>query len=260
MVIKSLLLPVVILVLYYISSVIFYIYIEEWSILDSFYFMSSTMSLVGLGDIYPKTDKGKLYTSIFALVGNSATLILFGVAIWRLSDKIIEKYPFLTLLPKIVLIPMNEETNNMPSIKLLICKTFIKLFTFLLVLIFIFALLFQSIEDWNFIDSFYFSVCTVTTLGYGDIAPVSDSGKILFICCSLFGTCIVAKILNMIMNLMSEYHLRKYIKNLRKNKIELSIKEYVENIIYNAPKTMNKRRLSEIFNEIPESADYAFTI
>ena len=64
----------------------------------------------------------------------------------------------------------------------------------------------------------------------------------------------------MIMNLMSEYHLRKYIKNLRKNKIELSIKEYVENIIYNAPKTMNKRRLSEIFNEIPESADYAFTI
>ena len=257
---RSLLVPVLILVLYYIGSVIFYIYIEEWSILDSFYFMSSTLSLVGLGDIYPKTDEGKLYTSIFALVGNSATLILCGVVIWKLSDKIIEKYPLLTLLPKIVLIPTNKETNNMPSIKLLICKTFIKLFMFLLILIFIFALLFQSIEDWNFIDSFYFSVCTVTTLGYGDIAPVSDSGKILFICCSLFGTCTVAKVLSMIMNLMSEYHLRKYIKNLRKNQIELSSKEYVENIIYNAPKTMNRRRLSEIFNEIPESADYAFTI
>lgn len=257
---RSLLVPAIILFLYYIGSVIFYIYVEEWSILDSFYFMSSTVSLVGLGDIYPKTDEGKLYTSIFALVGNSATLILFGVIIWRLSEKIIDKFPFLTLLPKISLDPRDEETNDMPSIKFLICKTFIKLFTFLIVLIFIFTLLFQAIENWNFVDSFYFSVCTITTLGYGDIAPVSDSGKILFICCSLFGTCTVAKVLNMIMNLMSEYHLRKYIKNLRKNQVELSSREYVDCIIYHAPKTMNKRRLSEIFNDIPESEDYALTI
>ena len=62
---RSLLVPAIILFLYYIGSVIFFIYIEEWGVLDSFYFMSSTVSLVGLGDIYPESDEGKIYTSIF---------------------------------------------------------------------------------------------------------------------------------------------------------------------------------------------------
>jgi potassium channel subfamily K len=257
---RSLLVPAIILFLYYIGSVIFFIYIEEWGVLDSFYFMSSTVSLVGLGDIYPETNEGKIYTSIFALIGNSATLILFGVTIWRLSEKIIDKYPFLTLLPKISLDPFDKDTQDMPSIKFLIFKTFIKLFTFLLIMIMIFTLLFKWVEELNFIDSFYFSVCVVTTLGYGDIAPISRNGKILFICCSLFGTCIVAKVLSLIMDLMSEYHLRKYIKNIRRNRIELSSKEYVNSIIEHAPRAMNKRRLSEIFNDIPESDNYALTI
>ncbi len=62
------------------------------------------------------------------------------------------------------------------------------------------------------------------------------------------------------MDLMSEYHLRKYIKNIRRNRIELSSKEYVNSIIEHAPRAMNKRRLSEIFNDIPESDNYALTI
>ena len=57
--------PIIFLLCYYIASVIFYIQIEDWSLLDSVYFMSSTLSLIGLGDIYPKTDMGKIYVNIF---------------------------------------------------------------------------------------------------------------------------------------------------------------------------------------------------
>ena len=37
---------------------------------------------------------------------------------------------------------------------------------------------FQVIEGWNLLDSFYMSLITLTTVGYGEIHPLSDHGKI----------------------------------------------------------------------------------
>ncbi len=38
--------------------------------------------------------------------------------------------------------------------------------------------LFREIEGWNYVDSFYFTVVTLTTIGYGDIVPITNVGKI----------------------------------------------------------------------------------
>lgn len=40
------------------------------------------------------------------------------------------------------------------------------------------ASVYHYVEKWNYIDSFYFTVITVTTIGYGDFAPQTDAGKI----------------------------------------------------------------------------------
>lgn len=37
---------------------------------------------------------------------------------------------------------------------------------------------FHYTEGWNWIDSYYFSVVTMATVGYGDFAPQTDAGKI----------------------------------------------------------------------------------
>ena len=42
-------------------------------------------------------------------------------------------------------------------------------------------LFYHVVEDWSFLDSAYFSVITLTTIGFGDFSPKTDLGKIFTI-------------------------------------------------------------------------------
>ncbi len=53
--------------------------------------------------------------------------------------------------------------------------------TTILVLIFLIVLgtvVYRYLEGWNWIQSFYFSITTVTTVGYGDLMPSSDVSRL----------------------------------------------------------------------------------
>ena len=47
-----------------------------------------------------------------------------------------------------------------------------------LIIIFSGTLIYHYLEDWSYLDSFYFSVVTLTTIGYGDFSPQTDGGKL----------------------------------------------------------------------------------
>ena len=44
----------------------------------------------------------------------------------------------------------------------------------------------------NFFDAFYWAACTLTTVGYGDIYPISTTGRVISIISSVVGIAIIA--------------------------------------------------------------------
>lgn len=40
------------------------------------------------------------------------------------------------------------------------------------------TLAFRHLEDWSWVDAFYFSAVTITTVGFGDLVPSNDMTKV----------------------------------------------------------------------------------
>ena len=68
----------------------------------------------------------------------------------------------------------------------------------ILLLIGVGTVFFTRVEGWSMLDSLYFSVMTLTTVGYGDFIPTTDAGKIFTVFYVLIGMGILASFLNML--------------------------------------------------------------
>lgn len=77
---------------------------------------------------------------------------------------------------------------------------FRSLLFFVLVILLIGTFFYHKIEGWRWLDSFYFSSMSLTTVGYGDFAPKTDIGKIFTIFYIFSGVGVILGFITLVAN------------------------------------------------------------
>ena len=68
---------------------------------------------------------------------------------------------------------------------------------------------YHFIEGWSIVDSLYFSVVTLTTVGFGDFAPKTDAGKLFTVLYIVMGIGVILTFINTLQNHYKESRFKK---------------------------------------------------
>lgn len=84
------------------------------------------------------------------------------------------------------------------------------------------TLAYHQLEGWSYTDSFYFTGVTLTTIGYGDLHPTTDSSKLFTVFFAIAGIGILLVTLTFLGQyfLQREKEFKEKYKTTLKNKVE----------------------------------------
>jgi len=84
---------------------------------------------------------------------------------------------------------------------------------------------YHAVEKFNYIDAFYFSIITLTTVGYGDLHPVTDIGKIFTVFYILIGIGILVAFIDALSQRMVDRRITRTENRQEKRSLKTLIKK-----------------------------------
>ena len=79
----------------------------------------------------------------------------------------------------------------------------------MVILVLIGTTFFSWVENWSILDSLYFSIVTLTTVGYGDFSPTTTAGKLFAIIYMIFGLSLIAASISVLAMERQAMHFQK---------------------------------------------------
>ena len=127
--------------------------------------------LAGYGSIAPVTSAGQTLFVFYALIGIPITLIYLGTLGEILS----------TLMDRI-LAPIEKKfqagKKTVISVLIWAVAVILAMIPGMILFIFLPALVYNAVEPWSYGEAVYFCFVTLTTVGFGDIVPAKDTGRL----------------------------------------------------------------------------------
>mmetsp|Transcript_32092 Transcript_32092/g.84521 ORF Transcript_32092/g.84521 Transcript_32092/m.84521 type:complete len:322 (+) Transcript_32092:87-1052(+) len=172
-------------VLYYVVGCGVFCSVEQWSILKSCYFITVTVTTVGYGDVAPETAGGKVFGIFYILFGLAFIVnIVTGIAADIIEEA--HRQAAKTTMSGVTEDNEEEEENlhkkHIRSVVVSLSMIFVCMITG--------AAYFWLSGEFHALDAVWWSMCTMTTVGYGDLSlhrkPASIWFSIFFIIVSVF--------------------------------------------------------------------------
>ncbi len=99
------------------------------------------------------------------------------------------------------------------------------LFFFVLIILLSGTIFYHQVEKWNLLDSLYFSTTTLTTVGFGDLAPKTDLGKVFTIIYLFVGIGVILGFVNLVAHHTNNQNPMKQFFGSNSEKMEKNEKE-----------------------------------
>jgi hypothetical protein len=129
---------------------------ERWTFLGSIFFVNSLVTTIGYGSMYPRTSGGMLFTIVFGILGIPVMAYTLRLLATLIGD---------------ALEPLFYRSSS---------KSGQTTTTLVLGAVFLFggALAYVFLENWTYSEAMYFTVITLTSIGFGDYLPSSTASRV----------------------------------------------------------------------------------
>nr|XP_030130667.3 potassium channel subfamily K member 10 isoform X2 [Taeniopygia guttata] len=132
---------------------------SHWDLGGAFFFAGTVITTIGYGKMAPSTVGGKVFCILYALFG----IPLFGFLLAGIGDQL--GTIFGKGIARVETVFRNKQVSQT---KIRVISTIVFILAGCIVFVTIPAFIFKYIEGWTALESIYFVVVTLTTVGFGD--------------------------------------------------------------------------------------------
>ncbi|XP_037691186.1 potassium channel subfamily K member 10 isoform X1 [Choloepus didactylus] len=140
---------------------------SHWDLGSAFFFAGTVITTIGYGNIAPSTEGGKIFCILYAIFG----IPLFGFLLAGIGDQLGTIFgKSITRVEKVF------RKKQVSQTKIRVISTILFILAGCIVFVTIPAVIFKYIEGWTALESIYFVVVTLTTVGFGDFVAGGNAG------------------------------------------------------------------------------------